>query len=104
MRDVDAEAKRAREDRRVGEWLRALGEGAGLEGLDDGALTEIRIRMPRGDDPSALLIVKATDSTGDWVAFVGGVGPSSLMRKWRADNGGPGLRWKVDVPWSQRNG
>lgn len=104
VRDKEAEDRLARADRRAGEWLRALAEGRGVEGLQGGQLVSARIRMPRGDDPSALLVVKATDVEGDWVAFVGGTGPLSLMLKWRADAGSGGLRWRVDVPWGERGG
>lgn len=102
MRDIDKEAQVEKRDRLVGEWLRAVEFGRGVGGLQDGTLTSVRIKMPRGDDPSALLILKGSDEDGDHVAFIGGTSIYTLMLKWRAQDGTGAVRWREDIPWSQR--
>lgn len=102
MRDVSGEARLEKKHRRCGEFLAALTEGRGAEGVPDGTLTRITIRLPSEDDPETLWVVKATGSTGDKVAFIGGLDLCQALLTWAAKSGGKGLRWRDDIPWEAR--
>lgn len=104
MRDADLEAAEAKRQRRVGEWLEAIHEGRGCTGLRGGVLREVRFKMPAVEDPMVLMVVKATDETGDSIAFVGAPTVSAALLAWRKRDGGAGLKWREDVPWSARRG
>lgn len=102
MRKIDAEARVNTANRRVGEFLQGLTEGRGAEGVEDGKVTRLTIRLPTEDQPEALLVVKAEGSGGAFVAFVGGLGVCQALLVWGAKDRAGGLRWREDVPWDER--
>ena len=102
VRDAEREAREARKHRRVGEWLDRLEDAYEPQGLEGGAYTEVRIRLPVGDGGDTLLILKATGPAGKYIAFVGALDPLGAMLAWRSREGGPGMKWRVEVPWGER--
>lgn len=101
-RNADAEARLNAVNRRVGEWLTAVSEGRGCEGVEGGAVTDIRIRLASRENPEVLLIVKAEAAGGRYIGFVGGLDAVQALLTWRAKDAGKGLKWRVDVPWGER--
>lgn len=87
---------------RVGEWLEALDEGRGTEGVPAGVLTSIHVRMPTEDNPETLLVVKVEGSEGKVIGFVGAMGLAGAMLAWRAKDRTSGLKWREDLPYEQR--
>lgn len=104
MRDIEEEAVQDRRCRRVGEFLDKLGRGMGAEGLANGVLTDIRIRLATEEEPSVLLIVRGWDERGKHIAFVGAFSVIDALLAWRAKREHKGLKWREDVPWSERGG
>lgn len=104
MRDIDQEERLGKLYRRVGEWLAGLSHGMGAGSLPGGEVTSWRFKMATEDDPMTLLIVKATATTGDWIAFVGAPSVCGALLAWRAREAGAGLKWKADRPWADRVG
>lgn len=102
MRQVDAEARLAKIHRRVGELLDSVGERMPIKGLVNARITRINIRTQTETDPGVLLVIKATGEQGDHIAFVGGLDIIQALLSWRAKEAGPGLRWREDVPWTER--
>lgn len=99
MRNGQAEEREARRHRRIGEWVQAVDEGRGVEGLANGSIRWWRIRLPTEAEPMALLVVKAEDEVGEWVAFVGAPSATGALLAWRARDEVAGLRWRVDKAW-----
>lgn len=104
MRDSQAEAQLGKANRRVGEFIKALTEGRGATGVDEGVVTRITIRLPTRDEPEVLLVVKASGTQGDFVGFVGGLDVAQALLVWSAKDQTKGLKWRVDVPWAERSG
>lgn len=102
MRDTKEEAVQERRAARLGEFIEVLGQGHGTEGLEDGTLKDIRVRFATEEEPSTLLIVRATSREGDHIAFVGAYSAADALLAWRAKDAGPGLKWREDVPWGER--
>ncbi len=103
-RDTSAEARLATRNRRIGEWLEAVENGRGGQGIEDGVVTRVTIRLPTREDPEALLVVKVTAPDGDHIGFVGGLGVNEALLTWRARDASRGLKWRADVPWKERQG
>ncbi|MCK4626632.1 MAG: hypothetical protein KAV00_15040 [Phycisphaerae bacterium] len=104
MRKADAEARVNAANRRVGEFLQALTQGRGASGILEGRVTRVTVMMPSEDRPEALLVVKATGDLGDRVAFVGGLDVVQAILVWAAKDSSKGLKWREDLPWSERKG
>lgn len=102
MRSAEAEKRLNAVNRRVGELLDAVANGMEPKGLDEATLTRINIRLPTRDSPESLIVVKAVSEQGRHIAFVGGLDVVQAMLTWRAKEAGPGLKWREDVPWSER--
>jgi hypothetical protein len=102
-RDSDREAAWTRRLASAGEWLDNLDRGRGVSGLESGQIRDIRIRLATEDDPGVLLIVRAFDANGAWVAFVGGLDVVTALLTWRSKDSAKGLKWNVDKPWSGRS-
>lgn len=98
-RNQEQEQKWDRRNARAGEWLDSLLAGHGTEGLDEGEIHDIRVRFPTEGDPGVLLIVRAHNAAGRWVAFVGGPDVVTALLIWRQKDSSSGLRWNVDKPW-----
>lgn len=104
MRDAREEAVQERRCRRVGEFLDAVGRGLDAVGLKNGTLTDIRIRLASEEEPSVLLIVRGYDEAGKHIAFIGAFSVVDALLAWRAKEGSKGMKWREDVPWSERGG
>lgn len=102
MRRVDAEKQLDARNRRIGEFLAAIGQGLGAKGILEGVVTRVTVRFPTESQPEALLVVKVTGSQGDFVGFVGGLDVVQAILVWRAKETAEGLKWREDVPWQQR--
>lgn len=102
VRDAKAEAGVDRRNSRIGAWLEAIMEGRGAEGLPEGTVTGISIRMPTEADPATLLIVRATGGTGKHIAFVGAYSVNDALLAWAAKCRKAGMKWREDVPWGER--
>lgn len=102
MRDVDLEAEYVRRCARVGEFLTGLGRGMGAQGIEGGVVTRVNIRLPTDDQPDTLLVVKVSGDAGAFIGFVGGLDIGTAVLAWRAKDGAAGLKWRVDVPWAER--
>ena len=102
MRDAEEEQAHHKLLAKVGEWVMALGAGRGCEGAAGGVLTEFRVRMPREDEPMALLIVKVTGEDAKYIGFIGAPTAEAALLAWRARDGKGGLKWRVDLPWGER--
>lgn len=100
MRAQEDEARLDKRNRRAGEWLAALEVGRGLAGLTDGALWDIRFKLPQEEDPMVLMVVRATDAAGKRVAFMGAGTVVGALLAWRKLDGGAGLKWREDKPWT----
>lgn len=53
---------------------------------------------PMGD--GVLLVLKATDGNGQWVAFEGGSSTLDAIYKLSVDLKADTIRWKTEKPWS----
>lgn len=102
VRDAEREAKDQRRHERVGEFLDAVAAGRGAEGLTEGRVTAIRMRLPSEEDPSTLLIVKVSSEEGDSIAFVGAFSLCDAILAWRARSEKGTMQWRDDVPWAER--
>lgn len=102
MRQISVEEALEKKYARVGEFLQALTQGRGAEGILEGFVTGISIRLPSTDEPECLLVVKGAGVGGKYVAFVGGLDVVQAVLIWRAKAGAKGLKWREDVPWEQR--
>ncbi len=99
LRDQELEEREARRDRRVGEFLSSLAQGAGTGGLEGGVLVSWRVRMPTEEDPGALLVVRADVASGPFVAFVGGYRAADVVLAWRKRSLAGRMKWREDEPW-----
>lgn len=101
----NAEWEREYEKRcaRAGEWLDALQEGHGVKGTDKGILKSFLLRCRTPEDPGVLLVVKAQTDAGGVIGFAGGLGMVEALLAWRAKDAAGGLKWRVDLPWEERN-
>lgn len=104
MRNVEREERDGIVHRRVGEWLEALNHGQGASTLAQGVVTSWRIKMGSEEDPMVLLVVKASDEGGDWIAFIGAPSPCRALLAWRAREASGGMKWRVDKPWEETQG
>lgn len=104
MRDVKAEERENGRLRRIGEFLAQLDEGGSPSGLKRGMIMDFRVRLRSEEEPSVLLIVRAEDGSGKHIAFVGAFSVADVLLAWRAREGAAGLKWREDVPWSQKAG
>lgn len=102
MRDAQQEQAVEKTNAKVGEFLAALTRGRGTQGLSEGKITRITIRMPTEDDPGILVVVKASAEGVDHVGFIGGWDVPMAVMAWRARDGKQGLKWRVDKPWDGR--
>ena len=102
MRNEARERAWEKRVRRVGEWVEALSEGRGTTGLEGATLAGISVRMPTESQPETLLVIKARIGEDKYVAFCGALELAGALLAWRAKDGGKGLRWRVDVPWGER--
>lgn len=103
MRDVEQEAAVEKRDRRVGEFLAALGEGVGVGELPGGRIDGFRVRLPTEEDPGTLIIVRASSGSTKVVAFVGAYDLSSATLAWRARSRVGRMKWREDRPWKDRD-
>ena len=104
MRNVDKERDWAKRLQRIGEWVEHLEKGLHPGGLEDGRVKEVRALLNTRDMGDTLLVIKAHDEAGDWVAFVGGRNLAEALLTWRQREGAKGLKWKEDRPWGERQG
>lgn len=104
MRQVSAEEREGKRNRRVGEFIQALTEGRGAAGIVDGVVTGVSVRLPTAADPGVLVVVRAEGAPGKRVGFVGGLDVTQAVLTWMAKDAGPGLKWREDVPWGDREG
>lgn len=102
MRNVDAEASDEKRYVRIGEFVDRLGGRAGVESLEGGVLKSVRVRFPTEEDPSALLIVRASAEEGERIAFIGAYGCGDAILAWRAKDKAGRMKWREDVPWEDR--
>lgn len=102
MRDANREAQWAKRQQRAGEWLDSLLEGRGAGGLKECQVTEVRFKLPHGDQVETLMIVKACNGQEKWIGFCGGLDPVTALLVWRAKDAKGGLKWREDVPYGQR--
>lgn len=102
MRNADMEARWARRLNNAAELLDSLLDGRGAKGIKGGVVTEVRLRLPTPDRVETLLVVKASDGVDGYIAFVGALNPVDALLTWRAKDGAGGLKWREDVPWTQR--
>lgn len=99
VRDAEEEAVEGRRSRRIGEFIEALGSGAGVARVAGWSLKELRIRFPTEEEPSTLLIVKAQSPAGGRIAFVGAYSAADAVLAWRKRCTTGGLKWREDLPW-----
>ena len=104
MRNAETEAATDRRNRRIGEFIEGLGQGVGLGGLEDGRVVSIRIRFPTEAEPTTLLVVRASAEVGPRIAFIGAFSAGDALLAWRARAGAAGMKWREDIPWSERAG
>jgi len=102
MRDAQSEEAAGRRCRRVGEWLERLGTGVAPVGLPEGRYDGFRVRLPSEEDPSTLLVVRASEKGAKWIAFVGAYTVADAFLAWRAREQAGSMRWREDVPWGER--
>lgn len=102
MRNASAEERIGKRNRRVGELFDRIDQGWLCKGLENGAITEIRIRAATEEQPEVLLILKATSEQGKHVAFTGGLTTVQALLTWRAKEQTTGLKWREDTPWQER--
>lgn len=102
VRDVEAEARRAKRHARIGEFVCALSQGAGTRGLAEGVLVSVKARFPTEEEPSTLLVVRARSEEGAVIAFVGAYSLGDALLAWRARVSAGSMKWREDVPWEQR--
>lgn len=101
MRSVDREQEWAKRLARVGEWVEAIEDGRGAEGLEGAEVQEVRIKLNTREEGDTLIVVKATDGVRDFVAFVGALTASEALLTWRKRSMTTGLRWREDKPWGE---
>lgn len=104
MRDVEREKAWAGRVRRIGEWVDSLEAGSGAKALENGRVLEVRIKTNAREEGDTLIVVKATDGTGVFVAFVGARTAGEAMLAWRRRESGKGLVWREDRPWGEGGG
>ena len=102
MRNAESEAVLGKRHARIGEFLDALGQGVGVRDLQEGRLISVRIRLPTEEEPSTLLVIRATAQRGGCVAFVGGFSVGDVVLAWRARMAGSGMKWREDKPWKPK--
>lgn len=102
MRDAAQEAKEERKCKRVGAFIRALREGAGVRSLPEGVLTSVKVRFPTEEEPSTLLVVRASSGEGPRIAFIGAYDVGDALLAWMKRDEGQRMRWRKDLPWEQR--
>lgn len=102
MRNTDLEERTNRANRKVGEFVDALNYGRGAQGLASGVVTGFTVKMPREGAPETLVVVKAENEDGKFVAFTGALTLQQAILIWAAKDRGNGLKWREDVPWSER--
>lgn len=102
MRDVNKEAKQGVRDRRIGEFVNSWGEESCVRGLEGGTLVDVRVRLPTEEDPSTLLVIRASGKQGKVVAFVGAFSVGDAVLAWRARCVAHTMKWRPDVPWKDR--
>ena len=103
-KDPDNGASLERRYRKVGEFIEGLAGVLAAKGVQGGALTGITVRMPTEEEPSALLVIRATGAKGKRVAFVGAYTLGDAFLAWRAQALAGSIKWREDIPWSQRSG
>lgn len=86
---------------RVGEFLEAIEEGRGTEGLEDARVLEVRILTNQRDAGDTLLVIKAREGDQQYVAFVGARNVGEAILTWRQRAGKKGLKWRPDKPWGE---
>lgn len=104
MRDAVDEERLAKANRRVGEWIMAVTQGAGARSIEGGEVTSWRVKMPTEVDPMVLLIVKASGVQGDYIGFIGAPNCSGALLAWKAREAADGMKWRVDRPWGEAKG
>lgn len=104
MRDADREKAEARESVRIGEFVKAIDEGAWVSGLEEGVLTGFSVRLPTEIEPSTLLVLKADAEGVGFVAFVGAYSLGDALLAWRARAAAGKMKWRENVPWGERAG
>lgn len=102
MRNADREAVWNKTNRRIGEWVEVLDWERELKGLEGGVMDSVFIRLPSEDRPEALLVLKAHVGEQRYVSFAGALTVGQALLTWRAKAMGTGLKWREDVPWSER--
>lgn len=102
MRDVQSEEILGLRCRRVGEWLERLSTGVAPASLPEGRYDGFRVRLPTEQDPSTLLVVRASAKGEKWIAFVGAYTVADAVLAWRARDLEGTVKWREDVPWSER--
>lgn len=102
MRNATVEQRYYKRLQSVGEFLEGLGAGLGCKGLVGGVLQDVRIRLGTAEDPGVLLIVRATDGADQVVGFCGGSSVTEALLAWRQKDSAVGLKWRPNVPWSER--
>lgn len=102
MRAIDREAQWLKSMQRLGEFIDSLDQQAG-RGVPEGTeLTAFNVRFPTEARPEALLVLKSSGEKGSYVAFVGGLTVTQALLAWRAKYEANKVRWREDVPWSER--
>lgn len=102
MRAVDREAAWLKGIQRLGEFVESLGADPG-QGVPEGTrLVGFNVKLATAEQPEVLIILKASGESGAYVAFAGGLTLPQALLGWRARHLADGVKWREDVPWSQR--
>lgn len=88
----------AQSDRARNLWLRLakLWDVAPEHRIEGGMITEVRIKAPRFDGDQILVMVKARDDNGNYVAFSEGVDAPSALASALARAEQKALKWRTD--------
>lgn len=100
MRNTDREAAWEKRVQRIGEWIEAIESGSGPKGLEDAKVVEVRCRLGAAGTGDTLLILKASGTAGEMVAFVGARNLAEAVLAWRQKESAGGLKWREDRPWT----
>lgn len=104
MRNKDEETAEERRYAKIGEFIDAVGAGRGVGALEGARVTGITLRWPTEEEPSTLLVIRATSGTAKWVAFVGAYSAGDAVLAWRKRSLAGRMKWREDLPWERREG
>lgn len=84
---------------RIAEMIALLDEGQGMSTLPGASMDSVRILCPGESRADALIIVKASVGSAQWVGFVGGLDIQTALLTWRKKELSVGLTYREDKPW-----